>query len=530
MSRRPSAVAGTWPLLRLVLRRDRIRLPVWLIGITAVTAVSANAVVALYDTAERRAGYAATVQDSAVSRLFGGIPRSLDTIGGILAFEIGAVASVAVALMTVFLVVRHTRGEEESSRAELVRSTVVGRHAALMATVLVSTVASLLAGLSIAVVLLLGGTEPVPSLGFGAGVGGVGLVFTGLAAVTVQLAASARKALGIALAVLLVGFLLRGYGALDETWWTWTSPFGWQDELRPFGDDPRWWPLGFTLAATVAELALASWLAAHRDFGAGLVAERAGDERASPWLTTPAGLTFHQQRGLLAGWGVGLVVLALTFGAVSDEIRTMVEGNPELAKILGGTDDLVRGYLSFVVSFLGVSVSAYAVASALRLRHGEVAGQAESLLATGISRTRWAGAGIAVTLVCVVVVLAIVGTAMGASHAIVTGDTDLFLPVIGATMATAPAVLLLASVAFALHGWAPRWALLAWIGPVWAFIQAYLGDLLDLPRWLEGMSPFEHLAEAPAESFEPGPASLQLGLAVLLTVLGVVGLRRRDVL
>ncbi|MBC9226210.1 hypothetical protein GL325_07760 [Aeromicrobium sp. 636] len=522
------AVVGTGPLTRLVLRRDRVRLPLWLIGITVLTGVSARAVAALYDTPAERAGYAATVQDSAVSRLFGGVPRGVDTIGGILAFEIGSVASVTVALMAVFLVVRHTRSEEESGRAELVRSTVTGRYAALLSTVVVSLAACVAAAALVAGIMALSGADPGPSVLFGCGVGGVGLVFTSLTAVAVQVAASTRRALGIALAALLAFFLLRGYGALDGTWWTWTSPFGWQDELRPFGDGARWWPLALSLAGTVVALLVAAWLAAHRDFGAGLVAERAGPARARAWLATPWGLALREQRGLMAAWAAGLVVTAAVFGAVGNEVRELVESNAAVASILGGTDDVVLGYLSYVVTFLGVLVSAFAVASALRLRHGEVAGQAQTVLAAGVSRDRWAWSAIAVTVAGVVGVAAVVALTFGVFHALVTGEVDMIPRLWRAVMATVPAMLLLASVVVALHGWLPRWTLLAWAGPMWAFIQAYLGDLLDLPGWIAGLSPFEHLPALPTESFEAGPALVQTAVAVALTVVGVAGLRRRD--
>lgn len=522
-------VTGTWPLVRLVLRRDRVRLSVWLLGIAAVTGASAKSVSGLYGTAEKRAGYGATVQDSAVSRLMGGIPRDIDTLGGIISFEVTAVAAVAVALMVTFLVVRHTRGEEESGRAELVRSTVVGRHAALAATLVVSLLACVILGLLLAGVLTLADVDPGAAGMFGVGISAVGLVFTGVAAVAAQFARSGRTALGIGTGAVLVAYLVRGYGALDETWWTWASPFGWQDELRPFGDGARWWPVGLSVAAAAVVLAVAAWLAAHRDFDGGLVAERPGSARAAASLGTPFGLAWRQQRGLFVGWGMGLLVLAMVFGGMSREVRTMIESNPEVAQvILGGIDDVVLGYFAFVVNFLGVTVAAYAVVSALRLRHEEAQGQASNVLATGVSRLRWAVSGIGVTVVCAGLVLLLVALGIALTHAWVDGEWGRVDDLVLATLATAPAVLVLASAVFALHGWAPRWTPLAWVPVAWSFLDAYLGDLLDFPGWLRGLSPFRHLPLLPVEEFSLSPTLLQLGLALALTGLGVVGLLRRD--
>lgn len=523
-------VAGTWPLVRLLLRRDRIRLPVWLVAITAVTGASANAVVGFYDTPQKRAGYAATVQDSAVSRLFGGIPRDADTMGGIISIEVTAVAAVAAAFMVILLVVRHTRGEEESGTAELLRATVVGRHAALAATLLVAVGASVVLGALLAAILLTAGVAADAAVLFGAGMVGTGLVFTAVGAVAAQVAGRARRALGLASAVVLVAFLARGYGAIDETWWTWASPFGWQDELRPFGDEARWWPLGVSLATAAGVGALAAWLAAHRDFGAGLVSERPGPARASASLGTVVGLAWRQQRGLWVGWVTGLVVLGATFGGMSREVRTMIASNPEIAQVvLGEIDDVVLGYLAYIVNFMGVVVGAYALVSALRMRHEETSGQAEVVLATGVSRLRWMLGGVVVTWAATVSVLALVGLATGVTYGLVDDDPGMVDDLFWATVGTAPSALLLASVVVLLHGWVPRWTALAWLLVAWAGIQAYLGDLLDFPEWVRGLSPYRHLALPPAEEFAWAPVLVQLALVVALTALGLVGLRRRDV-
>lgn len=522
-------VRGTWPLVRLALRRDRVRLPVWLLAITAVTGASANAVVGFYDTPQKRAGYAATVEDSAVSRLFGGIPRDPETIGGIISIEVTAVAAVAAAFMVIFLVVRHTRGEEESGRAELLRATVVGRHAALAATVLVAVGASVVLGVMLGAILLTAGVSVGATVLFGAGMVGTGLVFTGVGAVAAQVAGRARRALGLASTVVLVAFLLRGYGAVDETWWTWVSPFGWQDELRPFGDEARWWPLGISVATAAGVGAVAAWLAAHRDFGAGLVTERPGPARASASLGTVVGLAWRQQRGLWLGWVAGLVVLGATFGGMSSEVRTMIASNPEIAQVvLGAIDDVVLGYLAYIVNFLGVVVGAYAVVSALRMRQEEARGQAEVVLATGVSRLRWMLGWVVVSWGSTVAVLALVGLVTGVTYGLVDDDPAMVDDLVWATLGTAPSALLLASVAVLLHGWVPRWSALAWLPVAWAGIQVYLGDLLDLPGWVRGLSPHHHLALAPAEQLAWTPVVVQLALAVAVTGLGLVGWLRRD--
>ncbi|HYH71905.1 MAG TPA: polyketide antibiotic transporter, partial [Nocardioides sp.] len=141
-----SPFTGTRHLVRLVLRRDRLRLPLWLVGLGGMITASALAVPPIYDTPEKIAGYASAVGTSPVSYLMSGRQAAIDTIGGIVANEISQVAQLGICLMAMFLVVRHTRAEEETGRAELIRSAVVGRHAATLAGLLYGICAAVLIG------------------------------------------------------------------------------------------------------------------------------------------------------------------------------------------------------------------------------------------------------------------------------------------------------------------------------------------------------------------------------------------------
>lgn len=126
-----------------------------------------------------------------------------------------------------------------------------------------------------------------------------------------------------------------------------------------------------------------------------------------------------------------------------------------------------------------------------------------------------------------VALLTIVGVATGVTHGLVEDEPGRVGDLVGA-LGTAPSALLLASVVVLLHGWVPRWTAWAWLPVAWSAVQAYLGDLLDFPEWVRGLSPYRHLALPPAEEFAWAPALVQLALAVALCGLGLVGWLRRD--
>lgn len=524
-----SSLVGTTQLVRLILRRDRVRLPLWILGITAVTAASASAVRSLYDTPEKIDGYARTVTSSAATRLMNGRPTGVDTLDGITIYEASTVSVLAVSLMSVFLVVRHTRAEEETGRAELLRATVVGRNAAAAASVLVAVVASVLVGLLDAAVLVGNGAAVGGSLLHGASLTCLGVLFAAVGAVAAQLTPSARGALGLAGGLLAASYVVRGLGDVSDSALTWLSPFGWAQGTRPYSED-RWWLLLPLLLLAALFLVLAAVLLTRRDAGGGLFQARPGPARASSSLGSSVGLAFRLQRGLLIGWATGLTLTAALFGSSGQEVVDMVADNPDLAAVFGESGgSILDGYFAYVLSFLAVVTSAFAVSSALRLRAEEDAGRAEALLATGLSRTSWTLGSLAVTLLGALAILCLVGLGLGVTHALVSGEAGTLPVLVGGALAQAPAVLAVAAFGVLVVGWRPRWTALAWAAFGFVLLQSYLGTLLDLPDAVASMSPFWHLPQVPVEAFRAVPALATGVIASALTVVGVLGMRARDI-
>ncbi|MFC6371151.1 polyketide antibiotic transporter, partial [Nonomuraea thailandensis] len=168
-------------------------------------------------------------------------------------------------------VIRHSRGEEESGRAELVGAGVVGRLAPLTAALAVTCGSAVAAGLLTAAAMTATGADPGGSLAFGAAITAAGLVFAGLGAVAAQLTQTARTAVGVAALGLGLSYVLRfladgsGLTALK-----WLSPQGWSHLVRPYGDD-NVAVLLLSLTFTTTAVALAYRLLTRRDLGHGLI-------------------------------------------------------------------------------------------------------------------------------------------------------------------------------------------------------------------------------------------------------------------
>ncbi|MFD4035057.1 ABC transporter permease [Streptomyces sp. NPDC058637] len=527
-------LAGTGTLIRFALRRDRVRLPVWILALFLGSVSTARNYTTLYADPEARASVAATMAGPAGLAMTGPRHYLTDyTFGAMAGHQLLGFMAVLTGLMSVLVITRHTRAEEETGRAELVRSTVVGRHAHLAAALSVAVLADLVLALLVAVGL--GSMDLAPdgatgSLLLGLAYAAVGIVFASVAAITAQITAHTRGATGAALAVIGLAYVLRAAGDAGGTAaLSWLSPIGWAQRTYVYVDD-RWWPLLLCLALAVLCAGTGFALSSRRDVGAGLRATRPGRAVASAALTHPLGFALRLHRSVLAGFGTGLFLMGVMYGSIlgqADEMLKDIDGIQEALRRAGGSTT-AESFASMVMVVLAVVASVYVVTAALRARSEETAGRAEALLATGLSRTRWAGSHLAVALVGGTAVMLLGGLGIGVAGAASTGDTALVPALLGAALSYAPALWVTAGVAAVLFGWLPRAAQAAWIVPVYAFVTGYLGELLGFPGWMNDVSPLGQVPRLPAAAMDWTPMMVLTLIAAGLLWLGLEGFRRRD--
>ncbi len=414
---------------------------------------------------------------------FNGPPLALDTLGGQIAFQIGAPGLVIAALMSILMIGRLTRGEEEAGRLELVRSLPVGRHAPLLAGGIVVAVMNVVLGVLIAIAVSGIGLGVFGSVTFALEFVALGLVFAAVTLVTSQITDNTRLAYGLAGCVLAVSYVLRAIGDMHGGGLSWLSPIGWVQQSHAWAGE-RWWPLAFALAVSIGLVGVAVAMLARRDLGAGLVAPRPGRAHARPGLRSPLALATRLQRSTVAGWCAGVAFGGIAYGSITNSIETFVRDNPQMADILiakGSGASLVESYLATSTRITALIGSGFSIQSILRLRSEETALRAEPLLASPVSRTRWAAAYALVAAAGSVIVLAVAGGSIGISAAIATGDSSLVTRVLGASLAYAPAMWVFVAVGIALSGLLPRLAVGTWATVVVAFVITMFAALLDLP-------------------------------------------------
>ncbi|MEV7020385.1 ABC transporter permease [Streptomyces sp. NPDC093991] len=529
---------GTGALLRLAIRLDRVRATAWILGIVLFTTASASSNNELYGDPEERAKLAETVGTNPAMLALGGRAFDLTTEGGINAYQLVAFVATFIALMSILLTVRHTRVEEESGRAELAGSAVLGRKAWLASALLLVTGINVLIAVLTALGLQSTGLPATGSWAFALGCAGVGIFFAAVAGVTAQLTDHARAATGMASALLGLAYLLRATGDAASgsdggmDWLTWLSPIGWAEMMRPYAGES--WSVGLLfILFLVVLIAAVGVILNKRDIGAGVMPPRVGPAEASPALRSPLALAWRLQKGSLYGWALGFAVVGAAFGGVADGMVSIAEDNPnidELLRDMGGSGDIVAVFLATITSLIGVVVGAYAVQSSLRLSGEEAGHRVDPVLTTAVDRLRWAGSHLVVAALGTVVMLTSAGLAAGLAHGLNSGDVSGELPnVLGAALAQVPAVWTLVGLSALLFGLFPRYTVISWGVLAVALVIGQFGELLQLSQTVLNLSPFTHVPNLPEADFEMMPLVWLTLLAAALTAAGLAGFRRRDV-
>ena len=178
---------------------------------------------------------------------------------------------------------------------------------------------------------------------------------------------------------------------------------------------------------------------------------------------------------------------------------------------------------------MALVATGFAIQSALRLRSEETSMRAESVLATPISRTRWAASHLTVAFAGSVILLGVAGLATGLTYGFAGGDFRSVPRLLGAALVYAPPMWLMVGLTIAFVGLVPRWVGVSWAILAVCVVVGFLGAVLHLPSWLQNLSPFERVPQLPAASLTLLPLFVISTLAAALTLAGLGGLRRRDI-
>ena len=361
----------------------------------------------------------------------------------------------------------------------------------------------------------------------------VGATFAAVAGVAAQLTERAGTAKGIAVAVLGIGYLLRAASDIGEhSALSWLSPLGWMQQIRPFADE-RWWVFALFIGAIAILTAMAFALSSRRDVGSGLVRPRPGPASASRRLRSPAALVWRLHRRSLLAWGVGFAAFGVVTGDLAKAGADQLATSPQLTSLLarlGGTSGVSDGFFTLALSIVVEIAAVYAIVTMLQMQSEEKEARVDPVLATPVSRLRWAGSYLLLAVVGTTVVLAAFSVPAGLTYGLSVGNVGYELPrVFAASMAYLPAILVMAGIAMALYGLIPKLTFLSWGALLGIIVIELLGELLQIGQSIQDVSPFTHVPKILVSEFSATPLIGLIGVAVLLMVIGLLGFQRRSI-
>ncbi|MCW2557338.1 MAG: hypothetical protein JWP55_1302, partial [Mycobacterium sp.] len=350
---------GTLHLLRLALRRDRVRLSVWIAILTVMMVYAPNTVKVAYPEEAQRLARVNLLKTPAGMMLGGPMFGGNETdLGAMMANELMLTLIIATSILAILTVIRHTRAEEENGAAELMLSSVVGRHARTYAALILIGAVNAILAVTMTLAMAAIGFNVVDAAAMCLGVTGVAMVFGAVAAVTAQLWRQARTASGAAMGALALAALVRGVGdVIDNSGsaLSWFSPIAWAQQMRPFVD-LRWWPFALLVALAVGLMALAAVLESRRQYDAGNIPSSGERPNARP-INGVLSLHLTLQRGQTIGWTVGLFLGGLAFGSMTKSLLDAAKDNELLARMLAAQGN--DGVYSTMTQFLAAAATAY---------------------------------------------------------------------------------------------------------------------------------------------------------------------------
>ena len=527
---------NTIRLVFFMWRRERVISAVWIVLLVAIIAGLAAPMNEVIEP-QARAVLGLTMENPAMVGMMGPVYGLENyTLGAMYSNMMLLFSAMAVAVMNIFLVVRHTRADEELGRYEVLRSLPVGRMANLSAVMIfavdVNIIISVLIGLGLYFLgdysMTLGG-----SMLYGAAMGVTGFVFAAVTALFAQLMPTSRATTGYAFLTMGIFYLMRAAGDINAEWLSLVSPLGLVLRAQVYVGNYIW-PIFILFAIAVIITVAAFKLNSIRDIDQGFMPQRPGRPEAKKSLLSPPGLVKRLLMGSVITWIVVMFALGASYGSILGDIDDFVANNEFYQALLGQSDDFSTTVLFAAMQNAMMALVALIplVMIILRARGEEKEGRTEAVLAASVKRSTYLGgfAGMAFAAGVLMQLANTIGLYL-AAIAVLPDPGELPLGMLlQANMVYLPALWVVTGLTIFLLGALPKATAAIWAYFGFSFLMVFIGRLPDiLPPWLNYLSPFHYIPELPVDSMN-WPAMIVLTIiAACLTAAGFIFYSRRDI-
>ncbi|MFL5771300.1 MAG: hypothetical protein ACJ765_14595 [Chloroflexota bacterium] len=469
---------------------------------------------------------------------------NVGTLGGYLQYKYGSFFPIIVSLWAILALSATLAAEARRGSMEFVTATAASRRRIALEKLLAHLTGQAIVAAAVFIGLFIVGRSinglPGDEIPVEAAVGyAVSLFLLGIAAGAVAFALAPfvgrGSAAGVAGAVMFGGFIVSGYQAAipslaplaNLTW------FGWTANHIPLAGQFDWATLVPVAIVSIILFAIGVEAFARRDIGATSPIPTPGLPRALVGLGGPTGRAIGQNLPSSIAWGLGIGIFGLAIAGSGrsfiEELGKATEFVKLLNSVFPGFDiRSVGGFLQLLFVEFGMILAGLAAATLVAIwASDETSGRLEFLLATPLSRVRWAASGgVAVVVGAVVMtVIAMIGVGVGA----VVAGSDIATPVAG-TMVLGLYAAALGGIGIAIGGLLGT----SYAGPFVAILTivtwfvGIIGPALGLPDIAHQLALTSHYGFTMLGQWDWAGVVASVALAAGGVVVGAWGFKRRD--
>ncbi|MHD0396675.1 ABC transporter permease [Staphylococcus simulans] len=504
----------------------------WLVGIVVLTLIIPQSFAKLYPDKQALAPLFEMIQNPAMQAMLGKFHLGQMTIATMFGYEMLMFTVILVGIMNILFVSKDIRGDEEEGRLALLTALPVGRHTLMLGTMIRQLFINVVLGIAISIGLLYTGIDGFTVEGawlYGALLATSGFMMAMLTLCVAQFTTTQSQTTGVSISVLLIMYFMRAMGDVSASWLALSVPLGWVTRSDVYSQN-HWWPVIALLGSALIFMIASLILNHQRDMASGLLPNFRGQRRVSHVLKSPFGLQLRLQRTGMMVWGIGMLMLGLSYGSVFGDMEHFFKDNPLLQRMLTGKGDhYVEQFVPILMAIMGmvstipVLMALFKVQKEIRLQHTEI------VLARPVHLLRYLMSFIWIGLInsVLMVSFAAIGMYIGAVSSM---DKPLaFHQLLAAGLVYTPAILVFLGLAVCVIGWLKQGSLLVYVYLAYSFIVIYLGQLLNVKPWLKQITPFGHVPRLPIADMDWQATSIMLIIAFVLFIAGMMGFKSKDI-
>lgn len=509
-----------------------LKVVIWVAALSGVTLLVAFMMEELYSDPLERMSMRIALESPAMTAIAGPMPPGDFTEATLFMVSMILFLGLAYGLFNILIANQLIKHEENDGLTELLIASGFTRKSLFLKHVMMG----ILINIPFFVVTLIGllivdvnGATLVGNVIFVSAITLFGLLFYSITMLIGAFVATSDLTFGLSLSMLLGFYLYRAVTDVVDINYSVISPYNWLSRLDAYGGNNIEWLLPFLLI--IVFMIIAYFVTLGRDVNDGVIQTKSRQKTRN--IKTYPHLAFIQSRLLIVSWLITLILLGLAYGAVLEDIETILANNFIMSAAIdaGQVDNPVL----FFISMISIITAVAAMIPGLMI--------IGKLLKEEKHRTEWMIAGVHVnrlnritmlnTHVALAVLVSILAHALYlASLYVMSLTVEKFpadiLDFVFALISEGSVIVLILGISVLFYGISYKLFKVIWPIIGFLFFISYVGTVLQFPEWVLFLSPFHHLGHI----FIDGPA---WGVILTLYMLGFISIiigafcfRKRD--